>query len=298
MEIWKILSKQKMVYVPYMKIINSISGMRKQVLGWKREGLSVALVPTMGFFHEGHLSLMKAAGSKADHVVVSLFVNPAQFSPNEDLNRYPRDLDRDAKLAEKEGVSCLFCPDAKDIYPPGFQTWIRVEGLSQGLCGASRPEHFRGVATIVAKLLIIVQPDMSIFGQKDFQQLQVIRRMVKDLNIPVNIIAHPIVREPDGLAMSSRNTYLDAQERESALSLVQALRLAEKMVAQGNRSGPEVIQAVRKHIQSFGNTKIDYVFLCAPESLKPCQEIVGETLLALAVWVGKTRLIDNTLLKQ
>ena len=272
--------------------------MRKLVLKWKREGLSVALVPTMGFFHEGHLSLMRAAGSNADHVVVSLFVNPAQFGPNEDLNHYPRDLERDAKLAEDKGVSCLFCPDAEDIYPPGFQTWIRVEGLSQGLCGASRPEHFRGVATIVAKLLIIVQPDTAIFGQKDFQQLQVIRRMVRDLNIPVNIIAHPIVREPDGLAMSSRNTYLDAQERESALSLVQGLRLAEKMVAHGNRSGPEVIQAIKNHIQSFSNTKIDYVFLGDPESLKPCREIVGETLLALAVWVGKIRLIDNTLLKQ
>jgi len=281
-----------------MKIINSISGMRKQVFKWKQEGLSVALVPTMGFFHEGHLSLMRVAGSKADRVVVSLFVNPAQFGPNEDLNHYPRNFEQDAKLAEDKGVSCLFCPDAKDIYPPRFQTWIRVEGLSQGLCGASRPEHFCGVATIVAKLLIIVQPDLAIFGQKDFQQLQVIRRMVKDLNIQVNIIAHPIVREPDGLAMSSRNTYLDAQERESALSLVQALRLAKKMVTHGSRSGPEVIQTVRKHIQSFGNTKIDYVFLCDPESLKPCREIVGETLLALAVWVGKTRLIDNTLLKQ
>jgi pantoate--beta-alanine ligase len=281
-----------------MKTINSISGMRKKALKWKQEGLSVALVPTMGFFHEGHLSLMRMAKSKADLVVVSLFVNPAQFGPNEDLSRYPRDFERDSKLAERQGVGCLFCPDAGDIYPPGFQTWVRVEGLGQGLCGASRPEHFRGVATIVAKLLIIVQPDMAIFGQKDFQQLQVIRRMVRDLNIPVNIIAHPIVREPDGLAMSSRNTYLDAKERESALSLFQALRLAEKMVAKGCRSGPEVIQAIRNHIQSFDNTKIDYIFLGDPESLEECQEIVGGALLALAVWIGKTRLIDNTLLKQ
>jgi pantoate--beta-alanine ligase len=280
-----------------MKTIKSISGMKKNVLEWKREGLSIALVPTMGFFHEGHLSLMRAAKSKADLVVVSLFVNPAQFGPNEDLNRYPRDFGRDSRLAEDEGVGCLFCPDARDIYPPGFQTWIRVEGLSQGLCGASRPEHFRGVATIVAKLLIIVQPDIAIFGQKDFQQLQVIRRMVRDLNIPVNIIAHPIVREPDGLAMSSRNTYLDEQGRKSALSLIQALRLAEKMVARGSRSGPEVIQAIKKHIQSFDNVKIDYIFLGDPEDLGECREIVGETLLALAVWVGKVRLIDNILLK-
>lgn len=271
--------------------------MGKQSLEWKQKGLSVVLVPTMGFFHEGHLSLMREAGRRADRVVVSLFVNPAQFSPNEDLSRYPRDFDRDSKLAEKEGVSCLFCPDAKDIYPPGFQTWIRVEGLGQGLCGASRPEHFRGVATIVAKLLMIVQPYTAIFGQKDFQQLQVIRRMVRDLNMPVNIIAHPTVREPDGLAMSSRNTYLDAQERKSALSLVQALRVAEKMVAHGNRSAPEIIQAVKNHIHSFNNTKIDYIFLGDPESLRPYQEIVGKTLLALAVWIGKTRLIDNTLLK-
>jgi pantoate--beta-alanine ligase len=280
-----------------MKTIKSISGMKKNVLEWRREGLSIALVPTMGFFHEGHLSLMRAAKSKADLVVVSLFVNPAQFGPNEDLNRYPRDFGRDSRLAEDEGVGCLFCPDARDIYPPGFQTWIRVEGLSQGLCGASRPEHFRGVATIVAKLLIIVQPDIAIFGQKDFQQLQVIRRMVRDLNISVNIIAHPIVREPDGLAMSSRNTYLDEQGRKSALSLIQALRLAEKMVARGSRSGPEVIQAIKKHIQSFDNVKIDYIFLGDPEDLGECREIVGETLLALAVWVGKVRLIDNILLK-
>jgi pantoate--beta-alanine ligase len=280
-----------------MKIINSVSSMRKKALKWRQEGLSVALVPTMGFFHEGHLALMRAAGSKADRVVVSLFVNPAQFGPNEDLNRYPRDFDRDSKLAKKEGVDCLFCPESGDIYPSGFQTWIRVERLSQGLCGASRPEHFRGVATIVAKLFIIVQPDIAIFGQKDFQQLQVIRRMVRDLNIPVNIIAHPIIREPDGLAMSSRNTYLDAKERGSALSLFQALRLAEKMVAKGCRSGPEIVQAVRNHIQSFGNTKIDYIFFGDPETLKQSQDIVGETLLALAVWIGKTRLIDNTLLK-
>jgi len=279
-----------------MKITSSISDIRKIVLNWKGRGLSVALVPTMGFFHEGHLALMRAAGSKVDRIVVSLFVNPAQFGPNEDLNRYPRDFERDAGLAEDEGVDCLFCPDARDMYPSGFQTWIRVEGLSQGLCGASRPEHFRGVATIVAKLLIIVQPDIAIFGQKDFQQLQVIRRMVSDLNIPVNVITHPVVREPDGLAMSSRNIYLDTRERESALSLFQALRLAEEMVARGCRSGPEVVRAVRKHIQSYNKTKIDYVFLGDPKTLKQKQDIVGETLLALAVWVGKTRLIDNTLL--
>ncbi|OPL16202.1 MAG: hypothetical protein AVO38_09060 [delta proteobacterium ML8_D] len=281
-----------------MKIINSISHMREQVLMWKKERLSIAIVPTMGFFHDGHLSLMRMAGGKADRVVVSLFVNPAQFGSNEDLSRYPRDLARDAKMAEDMGVSCLFCPDVKDVYPPRFQTWIRVEDLSKGLCGVSRPEHFRGVATIVAKLFIIVRPDMAIFGQKDFQQLQVIRRMVRDLNIPVKIIAHPIVRESDGLALSSRNTYLNLEERESALSLSQALRIAEKMVACGNSSVPEIIEAVKKHIQSFSNTKIDYVFLGHPESLRTCREITGERLLALAVWVGKTRLIDNTLLKQ
>jgi pantoate--beta-alanine ligase len=280
-----------------MKITSSISNIRKIVLNWKRRGLSVALVPTMGFFHEGHLALMRMAGSEADRVVVSLFVNPAQFGPNEDLNRYPRDFERDARLAKDEGVDCLFCPDARDVYPSGFQTWIRVDGLSQGLCGASRPGHFRGVATIVAKLLIIVRPEIAVFGQKDFQQLQVIRRMVSDLNIPANIIAHPIVREPDGLAMSSRNTYLDAEERESALSLSQAVRLAEKMVARGCRSGSEIVQAVRNHIQSYNKTKIDYVFLGDPETLKQKQDVVGETLLALAVWIGKTRLIDNALLK-
>ena len=265
---------------------------------WRQKGLSVALVPTMGYFHEGHLALMRMARSRADRVVVSLFVNPSQFGPEEDLDRYPRDLERDTELAKGQGVDCLFSPSAGEMYLPGFQTWIDVERLSQGLCGASRPGHFRGVATVVAKLFNIVRPDIAVFGQKDFQQLQIIHRMVKDLNMPIDIIAHPIVREPDGLAMSSRNYYLSIEERKSALSLSQALRLGEKMVADGIRSGQDIIQAVRDHILSHAGTKIDYIFLGDPEELEECQEVHGKALLALAVWVGRTRLIDNTLLEE
>jgi pantoate--beta-alanine ligase len=279
-----------------MKTINSISNMIELSARWRQKGLSIALVPTMGYFHEGHLALMRMARDRADRVVVSLFVNPSQFGPGEDLDRYPRDLERDTRLARAQGVDCLFCPGAEEMYMPGFQTWIEVERLSQGLCGASRPGHFRGVATVVAKLFNIVRPDIAVFGQKDFQQLQVIRRMVKDLNISIDIMAHPIVREPDGLAMSSRNAYLSIEERRSALSLSQALRLAEKMVANGIRSGQEIVQAVREHILSYANTRIDYIFLGDPEDLKGCREVQGRTLLALAVWVGSTRLIDNTLL--
>lgn len=280
-----------------MEIIHTISNMKETSIRWKEQGLSVALVPTMGYFHEGHLALMSTAGLEADRLVVSLFVNPAQFGPNEDLNRYPRDFERDAGLAEAEGVDCIFCPEADDMYQPGFQTWIDVPDLSQGLCGASRPVHFRGVATIVAKLFNIVRPDIAVFGQKDFQQLQVIRRMVKDLNMPVDIIAHPIVRESDGLAMSSRNFYLSAKERESALSLSQALHLAEEMVTRGCRSAVDIARAVRGHILSYHNTRIDYIFLGDPEYLTEIKEISGEVLLALGVWAGQTRLIDNTLLR-
>ena len=241
---------------------------------------------------------MRMARSRVDRVVVSLFVNPSQFGPEEDLDRYPRDLERDSGLAKRQGVDCLFSPSAEEMYLPGFQTWIDVKRLSQGLCGASRLGHFRGVATVVAKLFNIVRPDIAVFGQKDFQQLRIIQRMVKDLNMPIDIMAHPIVREPDGLAMSSRNYYLSMEERKSALSLSQALRLAEKMVADGTRSGQDIIQAVRDHILSYAATKIDYIFLGDPKELQECREVRGITLLALAVWVGGTRLIDNILLEQ
>ncbi len=281
-----------------METINSISNMTELSANWRREGLSIALVPTMGYFHEGHLALMRMARTEADRVVVSLFVNPSQFGPGEDLERYPRDLERDARLARDQGVDCLFCPSAEEMYLPGFQTWISVERLSQGLCGASRPGHFRGVATVVAKLFNITCPDIAVFGQKDFQQLRIIQRMVKDLNMPIDIMAHPIVREPDGLAMSSRNSYLSKEERRSAVSLYQALMRAKEMVADGIRSGQDIIQAVREHILSYANTEIDYIFLGDPEELKEYREVHGKTLLALAVWVGETRLIDNMLLVQ
>ncbi|NIA09145.1 MAG: pantoate--beta-alanine ligase [Nitrospiraceae bacterium] len=281
-----------------MKTINSISNMIETTVKWKKEGLSIALVPTMGYFHEGHLALMRMARSRVDRLVVSLFVNPSQFGPGEDLDRYPRDLERDSRLAKDQGVDCLFSPSAEEMYLPGLQTWIDVERLSQGLCGASRPGHFRGVATVVAKLFNIIRPDIAVFGQKDFQQLRIIQRMVKDLNMSIDVMAHPIVREFDGLAMSSRNSYLNIEERRSAISLYQALMRAKKMVADGIRSGQDIVQAVRDHILSYAGTKIDYIFLGDPEELQECREVRGKTLLALAVWVGRTRLIDNTLLGQ
>lgn len=252
----------------------------------------------MGYFHKGHLALMRLARMKTQRVVVSIFVNPLQFGPQEDLARYPRNPERDARLAKREDVHCLFQPSVEEIYSGDFQTSVYVEGLSQGLCGELRPGHFKGVATVVAKLFNIIQPDMAIFGAKDFQQLQVIRRMVKDLNYPVEILAHPIVREEDGLAMSSRNTYLDAEERVAARCLSRALDLARDLVSKGCLSGPEIIRAVQGEILSQRKTRVDYIFLGDPENLKPCEEVSGETLLALAVWVEKTRLIDNTILRR
>ncbi|NDY42314.1 pantoate--beta-alanine ligase [Dissulfurirhabdus thermomarina] len=280
-----------------MDILTEKSSMRRAADRWRAEGRRIALVPTMGYFHEGHLSLMDMARKAADRVVVSLFVNPAQFGPSEDLARYPRDLERDAALAEARGVDCLFAPPAEEMYPAGYQTWVEVTDLAAGLCGASRPGHFRGVCTVVAKLFNIVRPDVAVFGAKDFQQLQVVRRMAADLDLPVEILAHPVVREPDGLAMSSRNTYLSPEERRSALSLFSSLELAARLVREGEREAGRIEAAVAAHIRSAPGTRIDYVFVGDPETLRPVKRLAGPTLLALAVWVGKTRLIDNTILE-
>ncbi|MGB9712418.1 MAG: pantoate--beta-alanine ligase [Dissulfurimicrobium sp.] len=280
-----------------MRLIQDLNEMTQAATEARSNGLKLCLVPTMGYFHEGHLSLMRFARKIADRVVVSLFVNPTQFGPGEDLARYPRDFERDASLADAEGVDILFCPDPADMYPEGFKTWVDVEGLSGIMCGVSRPSHFRGVATVVCKLFNIVRPDRAVFGEKDFQQLVIIRRMVKDLNMPVEIVGHPIVREKDGLAMSSRNVYLNIEERGAAVCLFEALKLAEDLVKKGGCLTERIGDEVKRHILSRCNTKIDYIFFGDPETLEPV-EMVKErpVLLALAVWIGGTRLIDNIIL--
>ncbi len=280
-----------------MRIITSIGEIQGLSTHWKKAGLRVSLVPTMGFFHDGHLALMNYAKQHSDRVVVSLFVNPTQFGPNEDFEEYPRDPERDRFLAEKEGVDCLFCPEAADMYPEDFQTWVNIEGLDKRLCGASRPGHFRGVATIVTKLFNIVRPDLAVFGRKDFQQLQIIKRIVRDLNFGIEIKGYPIVREADGLAMSSRNKYLSRKERKSALCLFESLKMAEHMVSEGCRSTRRLAHAIERLILAKPGTRIDYIFLGDPETLTERERVKGETLLALAVYVGATRLIDNTILR-
>lgn len=281
-----------------MEIVSSPQEMQALAMQWRAQGLKTALVPTMGYFHQGHLSLMEYGRTSADKLVVSLFVNPAQFGPSEDLASYPRDLDRDAALAQQVGGDVLYTPGVEDMYPPGYQTYVEVGGLSKGLCGASRPGHFRGVATIVLKLFNQVQPHAAIFGEKDYQQLVVIRRMTRDLNLPIDIVGRPIYREPDGLAMSSRNTYLSPEERNSALCLFRAIRAARELVASGARSRESILEAVRQIIRSTPLTDIDYTALVHPETLEGVDAIPGEARLALAVRVGKTRLIDNTLLSE
>jgi len=260
-------------------------------------GHTVGLVPTMGFFHEGHLELMRVARRYSDTIVVSLFVNPTQFGEGEDLTAYPRDLDGDLAKARDVGVDCVFVPSAEDMYPEGYQTEVRVRHLTRHLCGLSRPGHFDGVTTVVAKLFHMVKPHLAVFGQKDYQQLAVISRMVRDLNMDIEIIGVPTVREPDGLAMSSRNSYLSVEERESALSLSRSLTLARDMMTQGERNAATLREAVEKEIQSRPFTRIDYVRLCDPNTLEELETIENEALLALAVQVGKARLIDNCILR-
>lgn len=280
-----------------MEVIKSIELIKERIREYKREGHTVALVPTMGYLHEGHLSLVRMAKNKADKVVVSIFVNPLQFGQEEDFKVYPRDLDRDAKLLEVEGVDLLFCPEAEEMYPDDFQTFVEVTKLSSGLCGAYRPGHFRGVATVVLKLFNIIKPDIAIFGEKDYQQLRIIQQMVKDLNLDVEILSHPIVRDFDGLALSSRNTYLNEEERRSALSLYQALKLAERLVLGGEKDPERIVKLVREYIENFPYTKVQYVEIVDPQTLERVSHIRGPVLLALAVFVGKTRLIDNRIIK-
>jgi pantoate--beta-alanine ligase len=279
-----------------MRIIERISEMQHQAAVWRSEGRRIVLVPTMGYLHDGHLTLMREARKHGDEVVVSIFVNPTQFGPGEDFERYPRDMARDVTLAREAGVSEVFAPPVNEMYPERYQTFVEVTEVTRPLCGQSRPTHFRGVTTVVMKLFNIVKPHAAVFGEKDFQQLMVIRRMVSDLNLDVEVIGHPIVRESDGLAMSSRNAYLDSSQREVALSLNRSLAEAEHLVESGERHGEIVLGKVQERLKGNGELRIDYAKLCDPETLQDVTEIRGPTLLALAAFVGKTRLIDNKVL--
>ena len=276
--------------------MRSIDAMRSYSSSLRQSGKTIAFVPTMGFLHEGHLSLMKKGRELADRIVVSIFVNPTQFGPGEDLAAYPKDEARDLEMAEATGVDAVFIPDAKQMYPEGFQTTISLKALPAHLCGLSRPVHFAGVATVVAKLLGIVRPHLAVFGEKDYQQLLVVRQMVRDLELNVDIIGAPIVREADGLAMSSRNMYLADDQRKAACSLYQALTESKKRVKAGETSADIIIASAEALIQAHPDTRIDYIAVCDPETLDAVTVIDGPVLMALAVKVGRARLIDNMIL--
>jgi len=281
-----------------MKLIEKIADLREEIKRFKREGKIIGFVPTMGYFHEGHLSLMEIARKRSDVLVVSIFVNPIQFGPNEDYNRYPRDLKRDLKLAEERGVDIVFHPDNREMYQENFQTYVNVEKLTKGMCGKYRPGHFRGVTTVVAKLFNIVQPDIAVFGQKDAQQAIVIKRMVRDLNFPVEIVVGPVIREHDGLAMSSRNTYLNDEERKQAPMIYKALKMAREEVKMGNRDVVKLKEIIENAIATAPLARIEYVEIVDDENLEPVSEVKPGTLAAVAVWFGKTRLIDNIYLME
>jgi pantoate--beta-alanine ligase len=262
----------------------------------RRTGKRLGFVPTMGALHEGHLSLVRAARSSCDALAASIFVNPTQFAPNEDLAKYPRSFERDRELLEREGVELLFAPSVEEMYPAGAVTWVTVEGLSDKLDGRSRPGHFRGVATVVAKLFHIVEPDAAFFGQKDAAQVAIIRRMVRDLNLPTEIVVCPIVRESDGLAMSSRNAYLDADQRKRALALHRALTRVQRMADAGQRKTSELVAAGRAEFAGESSVRLDYLEIVDPDTLHPVDSISSGALVAVAAFVGSTRLIDNILL--
>ena len=275
-----------------MKIVSTVEEVRAQVKEWKKEGYTIGFVPTMGYLHEGHASLMDAAGEN-DKVVVSIFVNPIQFGPNEDLESYPRDLEHDAKVCEEHGVDLIFHPTPEEMYGEHFYTYVDMDVLTKELCGLSRPVHFRGVCTVVNKLFNIVTPDHAYFGEKDAQQLAIIKRMVKDLNMPLEIHGCPIIREADGLAKSSRNTYLSEEERKAALVLSRSIFLGKKMVEKGERDAKKVVAAMTAEIEKEPLAKIDYVKVVDLETMQQVETIEHDILTAIAVYIGKTRLIDN-----
>ena len=275
-----------------MKIVSTIEEVRAQVKEWKKEGLSIGFVPTMGYLHEGHMSLIDAA-EENDKVVVSIFVNPMQFGPTEDLASYPRDLEHDAKLCEEHGVDLIFHPTPEEMYGDQFYSYVDMDVLTKELCGLSRPVHFRGVCTVVTKLFNIVTPDRAYFGQKDAQQLAVIKRMVKDLNMPLTITGCPIIREEDGLAKSSRNTYLSPEERKAALVLSRSIFLGKEMVENGERDCKKILAAMTAEIEKEPLAKIDYVKIVDLDTMQQVEKIDRGILAAIAVYIGKTRLIDN-----
>lgn len=280
-----------------MKVIKKIDEMRSAVSGIKSRGMSIGFVPTMGYLHEGHLSLVRESLRKADVTVVSIFVNPAQFGPREDFKEYPRDLNRDSEVLEREGVDYLFVPESDEIYPQGHKTYVEVYDLQDKLCGRSRPGHFRGVCTVVLKLFNIINPDISFFGQKDAQQAIILKRMVKELNLEVIIKVLPIIREEDGLALSSRNKYLTQEERKAALVLSKSLKVAQSMMEKGQRDSAAIIKEMKEIIGREPLAKIDYVEIVDTDRLNPVAKIEKKALVAMSIFIGKVRLIDNTILR-
>lgn len=277
-----------------MIIAETVKEVREQVKEWKRQGLSVGLVPTMGFLHEGHASLVDQAVSKCDKVVASDFVNPTQFGPNEDLATYPRDFEHDCKLLEEHGCDMVFHPAVSEMYAPDAATYVEIlNEMPKQLCGKSRPIHFRGVCTVVSKLFNIVTPDKAFFGQKDAQQLSIIRKMVRDMSYDIEVVGCPIIREPDGLAKSSRNTYLNPEERQAALILSQAIALGQQMAADGEKDAGAIVKAMKEKISTEPMAVIDYVEAVDLDTLEAVEQMEGNVLVAMAVYIGKTRLIDN-----
>jgi pantoate--beta-alanine ligase len=278
-----------------MQIVRTVEELRKRTRACRAEG-GIGIVPTMGALHEGHASLIRAARRQCEFVVVTIFVNPTQFGPNEDFSRYPRTFDADCALAEAEGTDIIFAPSVEELYPAGAATFVEVEGLSSRLDGGSRPGHFRGVTTVVSKLLIATEADLAFFGQKDGAQVAVVRRMVKDLRLPAKIAVCPIVREPDGLALSSRNVYLSADERRQSLVLSRSIREAQSLIAQGQRKRDTLIAGTRKIFAAEPAVRVDYIELVDWDTLQPVDMAVSGNLFAVAAWVGATRLIDNTII--
>jgi pantoate--beta-alanine ligase len=281
-----------------MKTHPTIDGIRVASRAARLGGMRLGLVPTMGALHEGHLSLVRAAREQCDVAVVSIFVNPTQFGPNEDLSKYPRTFEHDCELLEKENVDLLFAPSVEEMYPEGAATWVEVQGMSEKLCGRSRPGHFRGVTTVVAKLFHIVEPDLAFFGQKDAAQAAIIRRMVHDLNVPVEIIVCPIIRDPDGLAMSSRNVYLNASERKSALALHRALQAVRSRWESGERKAAGLIEVGKRVLAQEPGVNLDYLEIVDPETLDAIEIVNRSALVAVAAFFGTTRLIDNAVLSR
>ncbi|ADL53439.1 pantoate--beta-alanine ligase [Clostridium cellulovorans] len=276
-----------------MKVIKTIEEARREIGIWRKQGLTVGLVPTMGYLHNGHKSLIEKAKAENDKVVVSVFVNPIQFGPTEDLDKYPRDIERDSVIAEEAGASFIFNPEPAEMYKSTFSTYVDCEGITEGLCGSKRPGHFQGVCTVVSKLFNIIKPNRAYFGEKDAQQLAVIKRMVRDLNFDVEIVPCPIVREEDGLAMSSRNVYLSQEERRAALILSKSLTRSKELLKNGEKETKKILEEIIKVIETESLSKIDYVEIVDSEDLAPVSTVEKPVLIALAVFIGKVRLIDN-----